>query len=53
MGLLEQMARERLVRLLGVPRAAAGTAQPRHDPDEIEQPLPALAGRNRTVGGVR
>ena len=51
-GLLEQMARERLMRLLGVPRAAAGRAEARLHPDQIEEALPALAGRNRTVGDV-
>ena len=51
-GLLEQMARERLVRLLGVPRTAARRAEARLHPDQVEEPLPALAGRDGTVGDV-
>ncbi len=46
-GLLEQVAGERLVRLLRVPGAAVGSAQPRLDADQVEQPLPTLAGRDR------
>ena len=48
--LLEQVAREGGVRLLRVPRAAAGTAQPRHDAHEVEQPLtpPPTTGPGRS-----
>ena len=38
--LLEQVAAQRGVRLLGVPGAAARRAQPVHDRDDVEQPGP-------------
>ena len=50
--LLEQVTRERLMRLLGVPRAPAGAAQPRHHAHEVEQPLALLRARNRALGNV-
>jgi hypothetical protein len=39
-GLLDEVGREALVGLLGVPRAAAGRAQPVHGRDDVEQPAP-------------
>ena len=45
--LLEQVAAQRGVRLLGVPRAAARGAQPVHDGDDVEQ-----AGAGRLGGAV-
>src|SRR6185312_9391468 len=50
--LLEQVTGEALVRLLGVPRTAAGTAQPRHHTNEIQQPLAVLGGGNGAAGEV-
>ena len=43
-GLLGQVGDQRLVGLLGVPRASAGRAQPVHDGDELEQRLAARGG---------
>ena len=45
--LLEQVAAQRGVRLLGVPGAAAGRAQPVHHRDDVEQPR---TGRLRGAG---
>ena len=50
--LLEQVARERLVRLLRVPRAAARRTQPRLHADQVEETRSALAGRDGTFGNV-
>ncbi len=48
--LLDEVLDERVVGLLGVPRAAARGAQPVHDRDEVEQPL---ARRGRPVTTAR
>ena len=37
--LVQQVLRERLVGLLGVPRTPAGPAQPRHHGNQVEQPV--------------
>ena len=50
--LLEQVTRERLMCLLGVPRAPARTAEPRHHAHEVEQPPALLRTRNRALGNV-
>ena len=52
--LLEQVAAQRGVRLLGVPRAAAGRAQPVHDGDDVQQPGPrGLGAPVDDRGGIR
>ncbi len=50
--LLEQMASERLVRLLRVPRTAARRAQTRLHTDQVEESGTALAGRDGAFGNV-
>ena len=50
--LFEQVARERLVRLLRVPRTAARRTQPRLHADQVEETRSALAGRDGTFGNV-
>ena len=52
MGLLEQVAGQRDVGLLGVPRATARAAEPRHHADEIEQALAALGARDGALRDV-
>ena len=47
--LLEQVAAQRGVRLLGVPGAAAGRAQPVHDGDDVEQPGAGRLRARRTT----
>jgi hypothetical protein len=51
--LLQEVARERGVGLLGVPRAAAGPAEARLDADQIEDAFAALARRDRAVRDLR
>ena len=49
-GLLEEVAVQRGVRLLGVPGTAARRAQPVHDRDHVEQPGPGGSGAPATRG---
>ena len=48
--LLEQMAGQRPMGLLPVPGAAAWPAQPVHDLEQVQQPVPAGPGRNPVRG---
>src|SRR5260221_2177324 len=38
--LVQQMLRERLMRLLGIPRTSAGSTQSRHNANKVEQQVP-------------
>src|SRR5205814_5347599 len=52
-GLFEEVPRQRLVRLLSVPRASSRPAQPVHDLEEVEHLLAARARRRRAGGNGR
>ena len=50
--LFEQVQGQCLVRLLSVPWTTAGTAEARHDPDQVEQACTAVRRWNGTLGDV-
>lgn len=51
-GLLQQVPGERAVGLLPVPGTPAGLTEPRHHPDQVQQALAAIAGRDGALGDV-